>query len=118
MPHCIVEYAKELEQTVSVQELVSLVHQSVFSSTLFEESSIKTRAIAFTHYQTGLTGTPFIHVTLKILFGRNHQQKKDLTALVMDKLRNGIKPPISLSVEIMDIEKVSYKKHVVESHSD
>ena len=114
MPHCIIEYSKEIEQTLTVQELVSLVHHSVFLSELFEESSIKTRAIEFTHYQTGLTNMPFIHITLKIMHGRNHQEKKDLTALVLDKLSDVFKSAISLSVEIMDIEKVSYKKIVIE----
>jgi 5-carboxymethyl-2-hydroxymuconate isomerase len=112
MPHCIVEYAKEIEQIIPVQELVSLVHQSVFSSQLFEESSIKTRAIEYKHYQTGLSESPFIHITLKILFGRNHQQKKELTSLVLNKLSEVLKSPISLSVEVVDIEKVSYKKLV------
>ena len=113
MPHCIVEYAKELEQTLAIKELMSVVHQSVFSSGLFEESSIKTRAIEFTHYQTGLSNTAFIHITLKILHGRNHQQKKDLSTLVLGKLSEVVNPPISLTVEVSDIEKVSYNKLVM-----
>lgn len=113
MPHCIVEYAKEVEQTLAIKELVSLVHHSVFASGLFEESSIKTRAIEYTHYQAGLSDMPFIHITLKILHGRNHQQKKDLTSLVLDKLSEVVQSPISLSVEVIDIEKVSYKKSVI-----
>ncbi|MFT6284282.1 MAG: 5-carboxymethyl-2-hydroxymuconate isomerase [Arenicella sp.] len=79
MPHCIIEYSKSLEYNVPINDLVSAVHGSVFASGLFEESSIKTRSIEFTHHQTGLSDTPFIHITLKILQGRDHQQKKDLT---------------------------------------
>jgi 5-carboxymethyl-2-hydroxymuconate isomerase len=113
MPHCIVEYAKEIEQKLAVKALVSAVHTSVFASGLFEEPSIKTRAIEYTHYQTGLSDMPFIHITLKILYGRNHQQKRDLTTLVLDKLSEVVQSPISLSVEVIDIEKVSYKKTVI-----
>lgn len=114
MPHCIIEYSKNLENKLSIKELVSLVHGSVFASELFEESSIKTRAIEFTYYQTGLSDSPFIHITLKILQGRDHQQKKDLTKLVSDKVSEVLQPPVSLTVEVMDIEKVSYKKRVIE----
>jgi 5-carboxymethyl-2-hydroxymuconate isomerase len=89
---------------------MSLVYGSVFASELFEESSVKTRAIEFTHDQTGLSDSLFIHITLKILQGRDHQQKKDLTKLAIDKVSEVIPVPISLSVELMDIEKVSYKK--------
>jgi 5-carboxymethyl-2-hydroxymuconate isomerase len=114
MPHCIIEYSKNLEQSLSIKELVCAVHGYVFSSGLFEESSIKTRAIEYTHFQTGVSDMPFIHITLKILHGRNHQEKKDLSTLVLDKLGNDIPPPISISVEVSDIEKVSYKKLVIE----
>jgi 5-carboxymethyl-2-hydroxymuconate isomerase len=113
MPHCIIEYAKEIEQSLAVSKLLLGVHQTVVESQLFEEPSIKTRAIAYEHYLTGGDKIPFIHVTLKILFGRNHQQKKDLTKLVLDKLSEIVVPPISLSVEVIDIEKVSYKKLVI-----
>jgi len=113
MPHCIIEYSKKIEHNLPIQTLVSVVHTSVFASGLFEESSIKTRAIEFTHFQTGLSDTPFIHITLKILQGRDHQQKKDLTKLVLDKLSEVLQPPISISVEAIDIEKVSYKKCVI-----
>ncbi|PKG99039.1 5-carboxymethyl-2-hydroxymuconate Delta-isomerase [Paraglaciecola sp. MB-3u-78] len=113
MPHCIIEYSKNLENSMPINELVRVVHSSVFASGLFEESSIKARAIEFIHFQTGLSDTPFIHITLKILQGRDHQQKKDLTKLVLDTLSEVIPAPLSLSVEVMDIEKVSYKKIVI-----
>jgi 5-carboxymethyl-2-hydroxymuconate isomerase len=114
MPHCIIEYSKNIEQSVSIKRLVGAVHSYVFLSGLFEESSIKTRAIEYTYFQTGQSDMPFIHITLKILHGRDHQQKKDLSTLVLDKLKNDIQPPISISVEVSDIEKVSYKKFVSE----
>ncbi|MGK0305820.1 MAG: 5-carboxymethyl-2-hydroxymuconate isomerase, partial [Gammaproteobacteria bacterium] len=34
MPHCIIEYSKTLENKLSIKELVSLVHGSVFASEL------------------------------------------------------------------------------------
>jgi 5-carboxymethyl-2-hydroxymuconate isomerase len=114
MPHCIIEFSKNLENSMPINELVRVVHNSVFASGLFEEASIKTRAIEFAYYQTGLSNTPFIHITLKILQGRDHQQKKNLTKLVLDKISEVIPRPLSLSVEVMDIEKVSYKKIVIQ----
>jgi 5-carboxymethyl-2-hydroxymuconate isomerase len=52
MPHCIIEYAKEVEQSLAVNALLLGVHQTVVGSQLFEEQSIKTRAIAYEHYLT------------------------------------------------------------------
>jgi 5-carboxymethyl-2-hydroxymuconate isomerase len=113
MPHCIIEYAQELEQSLSINELLPEVHQTLLESLLFEEQSIKIRATSYQHYLTGGDKNLFIHITIKILFGRNHQQKKDLTQLVLNKLSKAIQIPISLSVEVIDIEKVSYKKIVI-----
>ncbi len=90
-----------------------MVHVGVLASGLFKEASIKTRVIEFVHHQTGLTNSPFIHITLKILHGRDHQ-KKTLIKIVFDKIYEVIQPPISLSVEVMDIDKVSYKRKVIE----
>ena len=115
MPHCVIEYSKKIENVLPINdwlsEWVRVVHSSVFASGLFEEASINSRAIEFAYYQTGLSDTSFIHITLKILQGRNHQQKKDLTKLVLDKISEIIARPLSLSVEVMDVEKVSYKKN-------
>lgn len=74
-----------------------------------EQASIKTRAIELTHHKTGLTNSHFIHITLKILQGKEHQQKKALTKIVLNKIYEVEQPPVSLSVEVMDFYKVSYK---------
>ncbi|MFT2092962.1 5-carboxymethyl-2-hydroxymuconate Delta-isomerase [Paraglaciecola sp. 2405UD69-4] len=113
MPHCIVEYSKNIEEMISPQVLVKSVHQAAVDSDLFEEASIKTRALAFDYYQTGKGDTAFIHLNIKILQGRNHQQKKALADLMLQALVDIAKSPISLTVEIVDIEKVSYKKTVL-----
>lgn len=113
MPHCIVEYSKIIEKSLSADTLIKIVHKGAVASGLFEESSIKTRALGFEHYQTGLDDTPFIHVNIKILQGRNHQQKKALSEVILRELTEVARSPMSLTVEVMDIEKVSYKKALV-----
>lgn len=113
MPHCIVEYAKKLEQTLGVNELLGLVHQAAVESELFEEPSIKTRAIAYDHCLTGGKEQPFIHITVKILFGRNHQQKKDLSRLMLSKIKDLANESMSVSVEVVDIDKTSYSRTLI-----
>lgn len=75
MPHCIVEYAKDLETQIDLNELMTTTHFSVFSSGIFEEEDIKTRLIPYELYRTGTNEKPFVHITLRILPGRTEQQK-------------------------------------------
>ncbi len=113
MPHCIIEYAKELEQSVSASELIDRVHAGAVACGLFQETDIKTRAVAYEHFRTGTGTAPFIHVSMKILSGRTEQQKKHATQAVLDKLEALSVSPLSLTVEVRDMERETYSKRVL-----
>ncbi|WP_432474257.1 5-carboxymethyl-2-hydroxymuconate Delta-isomerase [Amphritea sp. HPY] len=119
MPHCIIEYAKGLEDSLDISTLVATVHTGAFRTGLFAEADIKTRAIAYEYFQTGSTDTPFIHVTVRILSGRTRQQKSLLTRQILAQLRqlqNLQKiqqgSALSLTVEVLDIERETYAKAI------
>ncbi len=113
MPHCIVEYAKILEQKVSVSELIQRVHQGAVNSQLFQEQDIKTRALAFEHFQTGTSSKAFVHVSMKILSGRSQEQKKQATLSVLKELQKLPFESISLTVELRDMDRETYSKSVL-----
>ena len=111
MPHCIIEHSTEIEGST----LIPLVHGGALESELFdpEGSDIKVRAIPYLNYQTGSVDINFIHVTLKVLSGRNLKQKSKLSHLVLEKLKTLSMSKCSISVEVVDIERDSYAKVVV-----
>lgn len=108
MPHCIIEHSIEIDGNI----LIPLVHSGAIESGLFEPegSDIKVRAIAYSNYQTGSVDINFIHVTLKILSGRDLKQKSKLTHLVLQKLETLSMTNCSISVDVEDIERDSYAK--------
>ena len=55
MPHCIVEHSITLDP----QKLLAAVCKGAVESALFETSDIKTRAIAYEHYQTNASQRDF-----------------------------------------------------------
>ena len=63
IPHCIIEYAKKVEISLSPAKLMGAVKRGTFDSGLFREKDIKTRIIPFEYYQVGDTDLEFIHVT-------------------------------------------------------
>lgn len=110
MPHCIIEYSKELEAQIEPSKLIKLVHQGAVTSKLFDESHIKTRALAYTYYQTGISGNAFIHVTAKILSGRTQAQKADLSKSILSQFEKVALSSVTITVQICDIETESYTK--------
>ena len=110
MPHCIIEYSKDLNETVNIEELVNTVFNGAVNSELFSSSHIKTRALTYNHYLVGETKTNFIHITVKLLTGRNSDQRKLLSDSIISELKKMTLPPISISVEVVDMEKESYVK--------
>jgi 5-carboxymethyl-2-hydroxymuconate isomerase len=90
------------------------VHEGALSSGLFPELHIKTRAIAYDNYRTGQTQDSFVHVNLHLLSGRDDDQKADLAERVLASLSPLLPQVVSVSVEIIDIHRASYRKRVLQ----
>jgi 5-carboxymethyl-2-hydroxymuconate isomerase len=111
MPHCIIEYAKDIEKSIAPQQLLQAVFKGAAQSQLFaKDTDIKTRAIAYQHHQIGEGSGDFLHVTIKILSGRTLDQRQYLSSLVLNELISLNFSETSITIEIVDIEKASYEK--------
>ncbi len=113
MPHCIIEHSKRIKSLSSPIKLIEAVHQGTFKSGLFREGDIKTRAISFADYQVGSTELGFVHVTVRILSGRNEEQRRKLSNSVLTELKKLSLSSTSITVEICEIDKESYAKMIV-----
>ncbi len=113
MPHCIIEYAKELEQIIQPKQLNHAVFLGALKSELFEQDDIKLRAIAYEHHQTGNEKINFVHITVRLLSGRSTEQKKQLSHLILTESKKLQLMNISLTVEITEINRDTYCKLVV-----
>lgn len=110
MPHCIIEYSSTLD--ISPSSLVEAVHQGVVESALFDVSHIKTRALAYDHFQLAGDSKDFIHVAIRLHRGRTQQQKQQLTAIVLQHLIKLQLMDTTITVETVDIDTESYAKSV------
>ena len=110
MPHCIIEYSREIEKFVEPKKMINAVYQGALESGLFNDGDIKTRSIAYDSYQSGSVKKAFVHVMVKIFSGRNLEQRKTLTDLILSKLKTIDFPSTLLTVEVIEIEKESYAK--------
>lgn len=113
MPHCIIEYSSEVADQITIDDLMAAVHGGAFSSGLFPEYDIKTRALAYEHHRTGQTKDSFVHVSLRLLSGRDDSQKADLSEKVLARVEPLLPNVVSVGVEIIDMHRDSYRKRLL-----
>lgn len=114
MPHCVIEYSSEIAEQVSIDTLMAAVYEAAFSSGLFPEYHIKTRAVAYDHFRIGQTKDTFVHVNLHLLSGRDDDQKSELSEKVLAGVESLLPQVAVVSVEIIDMHRASYRKRVLD----
>ncbi len=114
MPHCIIDYSPEVAGQIDIDALIDAVYQGAMESDLFPEYDIKTRALAYPHHRTGQTRDSFVHVALHLLSGRSDAQKAMLSECVLSRIEPLLPRVVSVSVEVLDIHRESYRKRVLE----
>jgi len=108
LPHCIIEYSKNLESRAAV--LMRGVYDASVKSGFFSEKGIKVRAIPYDHALVGGVESVFVHVTARIFAGRSTEQKAQLSELIMSEIQQVGVESCSLTVEVVDIDNQSYAK--------
>ena len=116
MPHLHVEYSDNLKDLNADRLLLRLNHALVGSGQFADELDIKSRAVALATYRVGvaLNERAFAHVKLAILSGRSPEVKQQLSASLLELLKEAIPSApgvdIQLCVEVLDIDRDSYTK--------
>ena len=110
MPHCVIEYSSNLEQTNNISLLVQSIHEVLVNSELFDIGSIKVRATPFSFYLIGESIIPFIHSTVRLLAGRTDQQKKVLSQKILETIFKKFVTVENITVDILDINPNTYGK--------
>lgn len=117
MPHIIVEYTPNLGDLPFDVMLAAVTRRLADSPEVQDEADLKARVVCADQFRVGLedSGRGFIHVTVRIMAGRNGQAKQDFSQRVADgmlehmpEFANGL--TVHLSVEVVDIERASYRK--------
>ncbi|KAF1309554.1 5-carboxymethyl-2-hydroxymuconate isomerase [Pseudomonas sp. SG-MS2] len=116
MPHLNLEYSDNMRELNVEVLLLRLNHALVGSGQFADEADIKSRAQAFAHYRVGTAPAEraFAHVRLAILSGRPAEVKKQLSASLLEVLREAIPEQagadLQLCVEVLDIDREPYAK--------
>ena len=111
MPHQIIEYSKNLDAEIDIDELVRTLHETAVGVEALPVGGIRTRAVRRDHYRIadGHADNAFINVTLRIATGRTPDEKRDAGERLFRALVRFVDAvyasrPLALSYEIQEID--------------
>ena len=119
MPHLIVEYSKNLEGRVNIEELARKVHEAALASGVFEVGAVRTRTERRDTYviADGHPDNAFVAVIGRIASGRSPETRKRLGQMIFDAVCQELaaayeSTPMGISVEVQEIDPTaSFKKN-------
>ncbi len=117
MPHIVIEYTPNLTNLPFDKMLSAVTRRLAESREVQDEADLKARVVCADHFRVGLADSRrgFIHVTIRIMSGRNEQAKQDFSQRVADGMLEHMpkfdeEMTVHLSVEVVDIDRASYRK--------
>lgn len=121
MPHLTIEYSSNLSTAIT-DALLRAVNHALFGTGQFEETDIKSRALAFDCFAIGTSDSPrgFVAARLAILSGRSAEIKREIADVLLAALESAIAAgamELQISVEIVDVDRDSYAKAVVHAET-
>jgi 5-carboxymethyl-2-hydroxymuconate isomerase len=126
VPHFIVEYSGNLEQTVDMSALCEAIRAKAATIETFPLAGIRVRAIRVDHYAIA-DGNPdhgFIDISIRLRGGRPAPVKAKATAQIFEAAKDFLTPAmathsIALSLEMRDIDPdLSPKTGTIRDHME
>lgn len=111
MPHIIVEYPRQQAVEENIGTLLKAIHHAISGSDLFKADQIKTRAYPFVDFTNAGGGDPYIHIQARIKSGRDADNKKQLSEVILSACKPLTIPVSVITVEIIDMDRDAYGKH-------
>jgi len=116
MPQLHLEYSANLRDLDTDKALLRLNSALVASGQFGDEVDIKSRAVTHQTFRIGIAPAEraFVHVKLALLSGRSPEIKRQLSASLLEALKDVLTVPAGIDtqvcVEILDIDRDSYSK--------
>jgi 5-carboxymethyl-2-hydroxymuconate isomerase len=118
MPHVVVEYSKNLEQSVDISELIRVVHDAMIATDAFPLEAVRTRAAPRDDFRIA-DGDPrnaFLAVVGRIAPGRPQALRHELGRSLFEAVQSYLSDvseaiPLSITVELQEIDQTSAFRH-------
>ena len=114
MPHIVVEYSAPLADQYDLDALCKELCDAAISTGVFPKpDDIKVRAMPASHWHRPAEDQSFAHVMVRLLSGRTEEQKKSVTAAILQAMENRLSDVAALTVDTNDINRETYAKRTL-----
>jgi len=113
MPHFIIEHGNALQGGVDTEDAMQIAFNCGKDCGFIGPADIKVRVRPYTDFFAGDGRADFIHITVRLLSGRTAAQKESLSIALRDRFDARFPRVQSISIEICDMDRGSYKKRLV-----
>ena len=111
MPHQIIEYSANLESSIDIDALLTVLHETAAGIDALPIGGLRTRAVARQHYRIadGHPDNAFINVVLRLAPGRPFDVRKAAGEKLYEALCEYLEPvfsssPLAISYEIQELD--------------
>ncbi len=124
MPHFIIEYSANLDESLDVDALIDAVHVSAMATGLFPLGGVRIRALRAAHYAVAdrHPDNAFIHMTALIGSGRTLEARHEACVSIFDAVKAALAPlydsrPLAISFEMRELEpELNFKHNNLHEH--
>ncbi|MFD5465655.1 isomerase [Kitasatospora sp. NPDC127059] len=112
MPQILVDHSAELAlDRAALDALAAALHKAVIEAidTTLPECKTVFRPAGHHTVGDGTSGEAVVLAEVKILAGRTAAQRAELTARVLEVLREGITVPAAIGVQVTELDRDSYR---------
>ena len=125
MPHVIVEYSANVEDSVEIGALLSDLHQTMIESGLAEIAALRTRAERRDQYQVA-DGNPknaFVHIVIRMREGRAKDALQKLGEKLLETANKRLDRayaahPLALTIEIHEITHLTFRRNTIRGKAE
>jgi 5-carboxymethyl-2-hydroxymuconate isomerase len=120
MPHIIVEYTSNLDNSMDVQGLCNALHQAMLDSGHAPLEGVRTRAARREHYCVAdrNPNNAFVHIIVRMREGRPKEAYQKVGEMVMAAAEKSLektlqKHPMQLALEMHEITQLTFRRDTI-----
>jgi 5-carboxymethyl-2-hydroxymuconate isomerase len=126
MPHIIIEYSANLDDSLDIRALVDDLHAAALATGLAEVPALRTRVERREIYKVaeGNPANGFVHVTARLREGRSDEQRRTLGQSLLEATNKRLERayanhPIALTVEVHEIDPdMTFRRNTIREKAE
>ena len=120
MPHVIIEYSANLDDSMDVQGLCNAAHQAMIDSGHAPLEGIRTRAVRREHYCVAdrAPDNAFVHIIVRMREGRPKEAYQKVGEMIFAAAEKSLektlqKHPMQLALEMHEITQLTFRRDTI-----